>query len=1241
MRTLHVILALVTLVALVAVAATALANTPPPASGDWVITNGDVTSVTDKTVTIKGNITVNRSSQLQLQRVTLVLESTVDGGLTIHIEDGSYLLLDNVQIRSSNEHVHYWFEIWGRAEIKDSEVRDTAANNVRWDQWSSIYGGVQIYNSNVTVTRSKFHDCQRINMYVKQASPNITDCEFYNSEYLSTYARNEYVYIIYVEYGYWYHHITDATGLYLEEASPNITGCTFHDNGLKSTAKRYYNTTQYYDTLIETLGRGILAHESSPNITDCVFRDNGLNPDDVVISGVLQYFLDGSMQPPPEGGLVCVGAQAHPIVKESGFVGNNHFGIVGLSSGFPDWVFDSQFSEMHHKKRTGENSWSIFPPSAGIYINDGGGHILLENLSMSGNEVVSNIRVEGPGAIIRNYTNRNNAVQNGYNIELGNGNHQIWGSVLDGHGFGTSDPLMNNVYLNPSTGSPQVRIHESRLIDAQYGVFIYYNGGDVKMFNSTVTGTDSATFFVYRGNIDCINCTLNPLEVEGYSGSVNIRYYVKISVTWQNGVPIENAFVQILNNTQEFLFGGIADENGTLGPMVLTSKHFLITNGRTYENSNSPLYVKAYAGSLESSKGIGLRVPFVMNLDDPPIGIVIHDTYDPEVYVFQPKDDHAQGSVELNVFGMALDIGSGVDYINISFDNGLNWEAVDGTESWTAKANLTEGTHQLMVRVFDRAGNVFQEVVRNIVIDLTPPELEVLDPVKDVWFSSAENYTLRGRVFGQRKENGLFINREPVEVGPDGEWSYTRLLESGNNVFTIRAFDVVNNVNESVKTIVRDSTVPKLILTRPEDGIWTNISQIEVKGITEIGATVRVNGKPVATYSGRFATNIFLTEGENRVIVEAVDLANNVIREVRVVVLDTIAPVLRIESPQASGIVSGTMLEIRGNIDDPSVENVVINGLLVPVEDLQFQKPFHLDEGLNVIDIEAWDKALNYAVRTFRITLDTSPPLLVLLEPAEDLKTQEGQLEIKGQVDEDATFDIHWNGEPMDSRDIIRLENTFRVKDLALRPGTNNFEFEARDQVGNVAKETLVVEWDQLRPALLITPLPEETYSEIIEVRGILLDGDRVLINGVPVVLGASGEFRESLHLVKGENTIVAKAFDAAGNEERRVLNVTRTDPPAEPKGVLGASAGVSIALMVVMLVIGMLVLYPAYHASRQPREDEQPGPPAGPLAPPPATPMEAPLEGEDKFEKSSTPPPPPPSPPEEEPEQPVPPWRE
>jgi hypothetical protein len=1235
LRPLHAVLALVAIVALLAFAATAMANTPPPSNGDWVITKGDVTSVSDKTVTIKGNITVNQSSQLHLKHVTLILESTIDGALTIHIEDGSYLLLEDVDIKSSDADVHYWFEIWGKADIRDSDVRDTASNKARYDQWSSIYGGVQIYNSNVTVTRSKFHDSQRINMYVKQASPNITECEFYNSEYVSTHSRYEYVYIIYVIYDYWYHHITDATGLYLEEASPNITRCNFHDNGLKSTAKRYYNTS-YRQTLIETLGRGILAHESSPNITDCVFTDNGLNPDDTEISGVLQYFIDGSMQPPPEGGLVCMGAQAHPVVKESGFTGNNHFGIVGIGNGFPDWIFDSQFSRMHHKKQTGPTSYSIFPPSAGIYISDGGGTILLENISASYNEVVANIYVQGPAAIIRNYTNSDNAVQNANNIELGNGNHQIWNSFLDGRPRSSGDdPLLTNLYVNPSGSNAQVRIYDSTLHDAQYGIYIYYNGGDVKMFNSTVRATDTATFFVYTGNIDCVNCTLNPLEVEGYSGTVNIRYFVKIEVTWQNLLPIENAFLQVLNRSLEFIFGGIADENGTLGPMVLTSKSFHITNGRTYENTNSPLYIKGYSGSLESTPGNGQQFVFLTNLLN--IRIIIKDNNKPEVHVFQPKDNHAQGSVELNIFGMALDIGSGVDYIDIKLDDS-DWELVEGKESWTAQMNLTEGTHQLTVRVHDRAGNEHENLVKNIVIDLTPPELEVLDPVKDLWFSSAENYTLWGRVFGQKKVNGLFINREVVEVGPDGEWRYTKVLESGNNVFTIRAYDGVNNVNEVVKTIVRDSTVPKLILTRPEDGIWTNISQIEVKGITEIGATVRVNGEPVATYSGRFATSIFLTEGENNVMVEAVDLANNVMGVVRLVVLDTIAPVLRIESPQASGIVSGTMLEIQGNIDDPSVENVVINGLLVPVENLQFQKPFHLDEGLNVIVIEAWDKALNYAVRTFRITLDTEPPLLMLLEPEEDLKTQESQLEIKGQVDADAIFTIHWNGELLDSRDIIRLESTFRVKDMALVPGTNAFDFEARDQVGNVARETLVVEWDQQHPTLIVTPLPEETYSEIIEVRGILLDGDRVLINGVPVVLGASGEFRESLHLVKGENTIVAKAFDAAGNEERLVLNVTRTDPPAEPKGVLGASGGISIALMVLMLVIGMLVLYPAYHASRPPKEDVQPEPP---VAPPPATSEEAPWEGEDKFEKSSTRPPPPPPPPEEEPGEPVPPWRE
>ncbi len=298
---------------------------------------------------------------------------------------------------------------------------------------------------------------------------------------------------------------------------------------------------------------------------------------------------------------------------------------------------------------------------------------------------------------------------------------------------------------------------------------------------------------------------------------------------------------------------------------------------------------------------------------------------------------------------------------------------------------------------------------------------------------------------------------------------------------------------------------------------------------------------------------------------------------VRDVHLDSIPPLLRVENPQGDILTSERYLAIRGTIDDPTVDVVIINGLLVEVVDLTFAKDFRLDEGVNPISIEAWDNAQNYVSRSYYITLDTTPPQLELDEPDLYLETRDTTVRIRGHVDADVDLDI-W-GEPQhDTFDIIylvRLENVFRYDGYPLVAGLNTIHILARDDVGNVEEIVLQVRHDLEPPVLTLKPIAQRTPNEIVEVSGILTDGSEVRINGIPVVLGVSGEFTEAVHLQKGKNEVRVVAFDAASNSATQIVNVTRYDENPEAVGIMNAGMGLSIALMIGMLVIGLAVVYP------------------------------------------------------------------
>jgi hypothetical protein len=910
-------------------------------------------------------------------------------------------------------------------------------------------------------------------------------------------------------------------------------------------------------------------------------------------------------------------------VDRSTFISNDVFGVSGFNGGYPSWIDGCMFSD---NKFVLDNS--VYSPSAAIYLDEGTGTMTVANTTCQANVVVANIYAQyGPSLRIINFTNSFNAVNNGYNLWLGDGKHLIQDSKLDGQ----QDALLSaNLYISYSRQVVKVRIQESRFIGARIGIYTQnYNGVDIFMANSTIGATTDYTFSLQSTDVDCVNCTLSPLRVEGASwgrgSTVRIMYYLEIEITWQNLMPIDGAFVQVFNASSDFVYGGISDENGTIGPIIVASKVIQITYNHHVEYSNSPLYIQAYSAGLQSGRE---KFVFITNLD---VRVRIRDWEEPKIYIFSPSSGHAQRFTMMEVRGMSTDVGAGINATFVSTD-GKNWVMASGEEqTWSATLELAEGVHDIHIMSVDKADNTVEDIIYGIIIDLTPPVLEVLDPVKAIWATSAENYTLHGRVSDDVKLLSLQINRQRVTIEPDGTWSSYWPIHSGSNEFVIIATDHVGNVHKVLKEIVRDSTVPKLILTSPEDDLWTNISQVEVKGITELGATIRVNGAPTPTFGGRFAVSIFLTEGLNYVIVEAIDKAKNVMRVVREVHLDSISPVLRIENPQGDLLTSEPMLDIRGYLDDPSVQHVVVNGLLVPVQAKTFQRDFRLDEGLNPITVEVWDRAMNHAARTFRVTLDTSAPELVVTEPGLSAVTTEPTIQIRGRVDPDAIF-VMW-GEPSmpgyDPAYIIRLENTFRYDEYPLALGINVIHLEAEDDVGNVATVSVIVNYDLEAPELVIYPMVEDTTSEIVTVRGILLDGDEVTINGVPVVLSTNGEFSEPVHLKRGKNAIRAVAVDEAGNSIVQTINITRT--PIEPasKGILGAGVGISALLVIIMLVIGMAILYPGargqamepealvgepiiirddgealdtniYATEDLPEADEEPVRPRRPLPPPP-----------------------------------------
>lgn len=158
----------------------------------------------------------------------------------------------------------------------------------------------------------------------------------------------------------------------------------------------------------------------------------------------------------------------------------------------------------------------------------------------------------------------------------------------------------------------------------------------------------------------------------------------------------------------------------------------------------------------------------------------------------------------------------------------------------------------------------------------------------------------------------------------DGGYSFSvtcGALTDGAHTITVDAADHDGNAAVQAKaTVTTDTVPPTLTLTSPEDGLYTNESELVVSGVTNDATSdvsVTVNGEAVTVNAdGSFSTTVALTEGENVITVIATDSAGKTTTITRTVTLDTAAPVFVSVSLTPNPVDCGATYVIRVKATD-------------------------------------------------------------------------------------------------------------------------------------------------------------------------------------------------------------------------------------------------------------------------------------------------------------------------------------
>jgi len=127
------------------------------------------------------------------------------------------------------------------------------------------------------------------------------------------------------------------------------------------------------------------------------------------------------------------------------------------------------------------------------------------------------------------------------------------------------------------------------------------------------------------------------------------------------------------------------------------------------------------------------------------------------------------------------------------------------------------------------------------------------------------------------------FNGQEVEmaVKDNGNFSFNQDLTKGTNTLYALAKGPTGTLSQksTVYTVVFDNEAPTIQITSPQDGAkfyGAKQQNITIKGTTEAGASLTINERLVSVAEdGSFTSSYSLTEGENNLVLKALDQAGN------------------------------------------------------------------------------------------------------------------------------------------------------------------------------------------------------------------------------------------------------------------------------------------------------------------------------------------------------------------------------
>lgn len=526
----------------------------------------------------------------------------------------------------------------------------------------------------------------------------------------------------------------------------------------------------------------------------------------------------------------------------------------------------------------------------------------------------------------------------------------------------------------------------------------------------------------------------------------------------------------------------------------------------------------------------------------------------------------AQNVSERNQITVTL---NGTTISNISFNA--------STGEISADVTLAEGNNTLRVRAATPDGTDEKSVNVQYARPV-PPIVSIVSPENNSTVTAAAS-TLRARAqnVSERSQVTVTLNGATVSNvnfnGATGELTANVTLVEGNNTLRVRAATPAGSDEQSVNVRYRRPIPPVVTISAPaNNSTVTNAAatlRARAQNVSERNqVTVTLNGTAVSNVNfnaatGELSADVALAEGANTLRVSATTPDGTDEKSVSVRYRRPAPPVVTFQSPADNSTVESNSVKVSATITNVTSTRAVtftVNGKAsgeFKLEGGSFSAEVPgLREGDNTISISARneDGAGDASVKVvYQLKPVLPKPVIRFIVPARSgTASSTAETAIKASVLNVSSADnvrLDVNGKPF-GEFAYNIKSKELTATVPLEGGTNTFRVIAENEAGRDTATTTVLYREAAKqpPVVTIESVSQPTINPMNPAQGrstviaVIQGIDRssqitFTVNGAAVTDFTynvkTGAFQSTINLVRGTNTIVLRAENADGADEK------------------------------------------------------------------------------------------------------------